>query len=69
MTEIINLNKARKDKLKQHKKMQAQENRVIYGTSSKLRKAEKEKQKRDLAALEGKRLDNADDNKKVDETK
>lgn len=69
MTEIINLNKARKSKLKQQKKMQSKENRVIYGLSSKLRIAEREKQKRETAALEGKRLDKAEDNKKVDESK
>lgn len=64
MTEIINLNKIRKTKLKQQKKMQAQENRVIHGTSSKRRKLEREKHKRQQEALEGKRLDPAEDNKK-----
>jgi hypothetical protein len=64
MTEIINLNKIRKTKLKQQKKVQAQENRVIHGTSSKLRKLEREQHKRQQEALEGKRRDPAEDNKK-----
>lgn len=64
MTEIINLNKARKSKLKQQKKVQAQENRVIHGLSSKLRKLERDKQQRQQEALEGNRRDPAEDNKK-----
>lgn len=64
MTEIINLNKVRKSKSKQQKKVQAQENRVIHGLSSKLRKLEKDKQKRQQEAWQGTRLDPAEDNKK-----
>jgi hypothetical protein len=64
MTEIINLNKARKGKLKQQKKVQAEKNRVIHGLSSKLRKAEQDKQTRQLATLDGKRLNKAEDNEK-----
>jgi hypothetical protein len=51
MAELINLNKARKAKIKQHEVRKAAENRVIYGISTKVRNLEKTKQKREADKL------------------
>ncbi|MBP2160949.1 MULTISPECIES: DUF4169 family protein [Asticcacaulis] len=56
MTEIVNLNKARKAKRKQVQIETAEKNRVIHGLPGKTRKLEQEKQKRLQAQWEGKRL-------------
>ena len=63
MPEIINLNKARKAKLKQKEIVKAQENRVIYGVSTKIRKLEKDQQKLGHAKWAENRLSPDDDNK------
>ena len=56
MTEIVNLNKARKAKRKQMQIETAEKNRVIYGLPGKTRKLAQEKQKRLQTQWEGKRL-------------
>jgi len=56
LTEIVNLNKARKAKRKQLQTETAQKNRVVYGLPGKTRKLEQETQKRLKAQWEGKRL-------------
>ena len=56
MTEIINLNKARKAKRKQKQAETAEKNRVIYGLPGKTRKVERDAQKRLQAQWECKRL-------------
>ncbi|WP_081716682.1 DUF4169 family protein [Asticcacaulis sp. AC460] len=68
MTDIINLNKARKAKLKQSKTKQAAENRVRFGTSSKARAAELRERERQMAQIDGHRLATTVENQKpVDE--
>ena len=64
MAELINLNKARKDKAKQSKRSQAAENRIVYGISTQIRKREKAAQTREAAKLDGNRLETDSDNKK-----
>ncbi len=63
MTEIINLNKARKAKLKQKEIAKAQENRVVYGLSTKVRKLEKDRQGLKDAKWAENRLKPDDNNK------
>ena len=64
MTEVINLNKARKAKKKQRQSEQAIQNRVVYGISTKIRKAGADQQKRETVKLDLKVLKSGDDNKK-----
>jgi hypothetical protein len=56
MTEIVNLNKARKAKRKQKQIETSQKNRVIYGLPGKTRKVAQDAQKRLQAQWDGKRL-------------
>ena len=53
MTEIINLNKARKAKIKQKEKQKAQQNRVVFGLSANERKAERERLRREEIRHDG----------------
>lgn len=69
MTEIINLNKARKAKRKQKQIETAAENRVIYGLPGKTRKLGQEAQKRLQTQWEGKRLNPDSPINGVDENK
>ncbi len=68
MTEIVNFNKVRKAKQKQVKKLQAEQNRVTYGLSSKLRKLEKDKNAKIERVWSENLLQRGEDNKKVDES-
>ncbi len=68
MTDIVNLNKVRKAKQKQVKKLQAEQNRVVYGLSSKLRKLEKDKEAKIERVWSENLLQRGEDNKKVDES-
>jgi len=52
MTNIVNLNKARKAKLKQEKKREAGHNRVVHGLSVAARKLEKARQAREEERLD-----------------
>jgi len=67
MTEIVNLNKARKAKRKQMQTETAKKNRVIHGLPGKARKMEMETQKRLQAQWEGKRLNTPSQINGVDE--
>ena len=64
MADLINLNKVRKAKKKQDEKSRAEENRIVYGISTTVRKQEKLRQKRDAQKLGQKRLITEADNKK-----
>lgn len=64
MTDLINLNKARKAKTKQRATAKAAENRIIYGISTTVRKLEKTKQKRDAEKIDHKLLNSGPNNKK-----
>jgi hypothetical protein len=59
MADIINLNKARKAKVKQAGKAKAAENRVVFGTSTKLKQLEKARQKQAADRLEAQKLETA----------
>jgi len=41
MADVVNLNKVRKAKLKQHETAKAAQNRVVFGISTKVRKLDK----------------------------
>ncbi|MDC7677319.1 DUF4169 family protein [Asticcacaulis machinosus] len=64
MSEIINLNKVRKAKAKTEKRKKAVENRIIFGTSTKIRKAEIEKVAKESKKLDQRLLNTTDGNKK-----
>ena len=64
MADLINLNKVRKAKKKQDEKSKAEENRIVHGISTTVRKQEKLRQKRDAQKLGQKRLTTEADNKK-----
>lgn len=64
MADLINLNKVKKAKKKQDEKSRAEENRIVYGISTTVRKQEKLRQKRDAQKLGQKRLTTEADNKK-----
>lgn len=64
MADLINLNKVRKAKKKQDEKSKAEENRIVYGISTTVRKQEKLRQKRDAQKLGQKRLTTEANNKK-----
>lgn len=57
MTDIINLNKVRKIKLKQSQKTQAEENRVRFGVSTKTRKLQERQREKAEMLLEQHRLE------------
>ncbi len=63
MAEVINLNKARKAKIKQHEASKAAQNRIVYGISTKVRNLEKSKQKREADKLDHNLLKPDPDNK------
>ena len=67
MSDIINLNKARKAKLKQHKAAKAAENRVIFGLSTHERKRQRIIHRRSESAEEGRRLTTVSVTKTIDE--
>jgi hypothetical protein len=64
MAEIVNFNKVRKTKIKQGQAAKAVENRVIYGLSTKVRKAHKRKHMSEGDKLDQNVLDVSPDNKK-----
>ena len=64
MADIINLNKARKAKTKQRQKLQAVENRVVHGVSTKTRALEKERRMREVEKIGGHLLNSEELNKK-----
>ncbi|MFT4074029.1 MAG: DUF4169 family protein [Asticcacaulis sp.] len=64
MADLINFNKIRKAKKKQDEKAKAEENRITYGISTRVRKLEKAKQKMDMEKLAQKRRLTEADNKK-----
>jgi len=64
MADLINLNKVRKAKKKQDEKSKAEENRIVYGISTTVRKQEQLRQKRDAQKLGQKHLTTEADNKK-----
>jgi len=64
MAELINLNKARKAKVKQRETAQAAQNRLIHGISTHDRKLEKARQKLETGKIDGKLLKTESDNKK-----
>lgn len=66
MSDIINLNKARKAKAKQRKAAQAAENRVFFGRSTLERKQQDLLRKRDSEKLEAHRLSTAQPSKTID---
>ena len=57
MGEVVNLNRARKAKVKTEAEKTAANNRVKHGTPKHLRKKGDAERKRNDAELEGKRLD------------
>ncbi len=66
MADIINLNKARKAKIKQSKTAQAVENRIRYGIAAMDRKVERAKQKQEVEKLENHKLGTHHNNKDID---
>ena len=65
MGEVVNLNRARKEKAKAQAQKTAANNRVKHGTPKHLRKLSEAERKKAEAAIEGKRLgdDTPDDSK------
>lgn len=64
MSEIVNLNKVRKAKAKTEKRKKAVENRIIFGTSTKIRKVEIENSRLESKKLDQRLLNTPDGNKK-----
>ncbi|OYW80758.1 MAG: hypothetical protein B7Z26_05960 [Asticcacaulis sp. 32-58-5] len=64
MSDIISLNKVRKAKNKTEKQKKAVENRIIFGTSTKIRKVEIEKAAKESKNLDQRLLKTPDGNKK-----
>lgn len=64
MADLINLNKVRKAQKKQNEKAKAEENRILYGISARVRNLEKTKQKLEMNKLTQKRRLTEADNKK-----
>ncbi len=67
MSEIVNLNKARKAKLKQREAAKAEENRVIHGLSGEDKRRRRLIHKHDEEKHEGHRLVHVSATKAVDE--
>lgn len=63
MADVVNLNKVRKAKTKQREKLQAAENRLVHGISTKARKVEKERQLREVKKIDAHLLKSEDVNK------
>jgi hypothetical protein len=61
MTEIVNLNRARKQRAKAEKEKTAQANRVLHGTPKALRKLTDAKKDQADQRLSGHRLEKGDD--------
>jgi len=57
MTEIVNLRRARKAKERAAKEQEAADNRARFGVSKRVRGITKARSQKDVAALEGKKLD------------
>ncbi len=68
MTDVVNLNKFRKTKQKQEKKVKAQENRIIHGLSGAEKNAARAEVKRAQVQLEKLRLEQDSEIKTVDES-
>lgn len=64
MSNVVNLNKARKAKTKAEKQKKAVENRIIFGTSTKVRKIEIKKTDMESKKLDQRLLNTTDGNKK-----
>ncbi|MDC7682417.1 DUF4169 family protein [Asticcacaulis sp. BYS171W] len=64
MSEVINLNKARKARQKDQKKATAAQNRVVYGISARDRQAASENERLEMRKLDQLRLGKSDENKK-----
>ncbi|WAC48040.1 DUF4169 family protein [Asticcacaulis sp. SL142] len=64
MSDVVSLSKARKAKNKAKKQKQAVENRIIFGTSTKIRKLEIKKADIESKKLEQRLLSTPDGNKK-----
>lgn len=64
MSNIVNLNKARKAKTKAEKQKKAVENRIIFGTSTKVRNLEIKKADMEAKKLDQRLLNTTDGNKK-----
>jgi len=62
MSELINLNKARKAKARTLKKAEAEQNRILYGMSAQTRKLARDNEDLRLRRLEKQRLSTSDDN-------
>lgn len=57
MAEILNLRRARKAKVKADKELQAQANRLVHGTSKRLRNLAKARGEKTDQALSGQKLE------------
>ena len=57
MTEIVNLRRARKARERAAKEQQAADNRARFGVSKRVRSITKARSEKDVAAIEGKKLD------------
>ncbi len=67
MSDLINLNKARKAKAKQSQAAAAGQNRILYGVSTKKRKSDAATNRRHDETLDGHRLSTAQSPKTIDE--
>jgi hypothetical protein len=61
MSEIVNLNRVRKQRARRNREEQAQANRVKFGTPKALREKDRALAEQDAARLEGHRLDRPDE--------
>ena len=57
MSEIVNLRRARKAKERAQKEQEAADNRARFGVSKRVRSITKARSDKDVAAIEGKKLD------------
>ena len=67
MSDIINLNRARKNKTKQAQKKTAERNRIVYGLPAAERKAARSAEEKAQKRWGENRLVNGDEKKKVDD--
>lgn len=67
MADIVNLNKARKAKLKQQKAAKAAQNRIVHGLPKHEKARERLEQVRERNTLEGHVRKNTPDTKTIDE--
>lgn len=66
MTDVVNLNKFKKAKEKQRKVDKANQNRIVFGLSTKLRKAKRTEGLRDDEKLDGHVIETDAGDKNVD---